>query len=93
MVVFMDLPDDVKELLKELEKRRFKPSLVAVEKTLSTYHAWRDGKYVGVLPSDDVYKERNSVVCGKLTCVCFMDDVLRYVWQREKRRLHEPEEW
>ncbi|MEM4976423.1 MAG: hypothetical protein QXT64_03755 [Desulfurococcaceae archaeon] len=89
----VEIPDDVKELLKELERRGVKPSLVAVERTPETYDTWRDGKYVGVLPSDEVYKERNLVVCGKLTCACFLDDVLRYAWQREEKKLHEPEEW
>lgn len=92
----MELPDDVKELLNKLRMRGFTPVLVAIEKTPESYHVWRyEGKrYVGELSSDEVYKEKgNSVVCGKLTCVCFLGQVIRYVWSRRDRELHEPEEW
>jgi len=89
----VEIPEDVKELLEELKRRGLKPSLVAVERAPTSYDAWRDGKYIGVLPSDEVYKERDLVVCGKLTCACFVEDTIKYVWQREKRRLYEPEEW
>lgn len=89
----MELPDDVKELLKELERRGLRPSLVAIERGPRAYDAWRDGRYVGVLPPSEVYKEKNLVVCGKLTCSCFLGDLTQYVWERERRRLHEPEEW
>ncbi|MEM4863441.1 MAG: hypothetical protein QW706_09740 [Candidatus Nezhaarchaeales archaeon] len=92
----MELPEDVKELLEKLKRRGYEPSLVAVEREEEPdkYDAWREGKYyLGVLKADDVYKERNLVVCDKLVCACFIGHILRYAWQRKKRELYEPEEW
>ncbi|MEM4977345.1 MAG: hypothetical protein QXT64_08485 [Desulfurococcaceae archaeon] len=90
----MELPEDVKELLEKLRKRGYEPSLIAVERTPDKYDVWRKvDYYLGVLRADDVYKEKNLVVCGKLTCACFVGQVLKYAWDRRRREIYEPEEW
>ena len=91
-----ELPKDVKRFLNELRRRGIKPDLVAVERTPppdETYHVYRDDKYEGIRSADDVFRERNFVVCGKLTCTAFIDDVIELVLDRIKGRVMEPEEW
>jgi hypothetical protein len=95
-----EVPEDVREFLKELERRRLEFTSVAVERTPmphDTYDVWvrrREGvyEYVGLRPADEVYKEKDHVVCGKLTCTLFQRDVIRLAFSRETRKVHEPVE-
>ena len=99
----MDVPEDVMEFLRELERRKVDFKLVAVERTPApdeTFDVWvrkaKEGaaeyEYVGVRPASEVYKERDWVACGKLTCVLFRGDVMDLAFSRETRRVHEPVE-
>jgi len=91
----MSLPEDVERFVEELLKRGLKPSIVAVERTPppdETYDVFEGKRYVGVRSADDVFREKSFVVCGKLTCAMFVDDVIKYVLDRVKDRVVEPEE-
>ena len=92
----MELPSDVKRFLDEVKRRGFKPEIVAIERTPApdeTYHVYKDETYIGVRSADDVFREKNFVVCGKLTCSAFYEDVIRLVLDRIKGEIMEPEEW
>jgi len=95
MVKCLSLPEDVKRFLEELKRRGIKPEIVAIERTPppdETYHVFKDQKYEGVRSADDVFREKNFVVCGKLTCAAFVDEVIKLVLDRLKDRIATPEE-
>jgi len=92
----LEIPSDVKRFVDEVKRRGFRPEIVAVERTPApdeTYYVYKDERYIGVRSADDVFRERNFVVCGRLTCACFQDDVIRLVLDRIKDVVMEPEEW
>lgn len=91
----MALPEDVERFLEELKRRGIKPDIVAIERTPppdETYDVFRDRKYIGVRPADDVFREKNFVACGKLTCAAFVDRAVELVLDRLKDRVIKPEE-
>jgi hypothetical protein len=96
----VELPDDVKFFVEEVEKRGFKPKKVAIEDVVGLYLVWepeekegkRVWKYVGPQTSHEALKEPTMIACGKSTCVLFVDDEIRLAYERDVRRIHEPEE-
>lgn len=99
----LEIPEDVIPFLQELERRGIVAKLLAIERTPmpeDTYDVWIcrlrgrkcEWEYSGVWDSDPVYAEPDLVVCGKLTCTLFKEDVLDLAYDREKRKVHEPVE-
>jgi hypothetical protein len=93
------VPEDVLQFLRELERRGIRIEQVSVERTpmpRDTYDVWevKEGeyRYRGVLSGDEAYKPRTHVVCGRLTCSLFQDRVLTLAFDRELRKVYEPEE-
>jgi hypothetical protein len=101
----MEIPKDVELFLKDLESRRITVRQLAIERTPmpdDTYDVWEcervrdwkcDWKYLGVRSADDAYREPDKVVCHKLTCNLFLRRSLELIYDREERKVHEPEEW
>ena len=95
----VELPEDVKFFVEEVEKRGFKPRKVAVEDVVGLYLVWepeeREGrrvwKYVGPQTSHEVMKEPTMIACGRYTCALFVDDEIRLAYERDVRRVHERE--
>lgn len=86
----MSLPEDVKKLLKEAEKKGVKVDIVAVERTPppnETYDVFIGGRYIGVKSADDVFKEDNLTVCGKHVCTVFEGDIMRLILDRYRREI------
>jgi hypothetical protein len=99
----LEIPEDVRPFLQELERRGIAVTQLAVERTPmpeDTYHVWRcrrgdrgcEWEYIGVRAPDVVYAESDHVVCGRLTCTLFREDVLDLAYDRQTRRIHEPTE-
>jgi hypothetical protein len=95
-MLMVEIPEDVKLFLSELEKRGKMPGKLAVERPTGTYDFWKfeegEWKYEGEWLAEDVFREPDIVVCGKMTCSLFLKKVMDLVYDREERRVHEPEE-
>jgi hypothetical protein len=92
-----EIPEDVREFIRECERRGYSPRLVAVEKRgkwpNEIYDVWvREGggwKYAGEWPAEEVHRESNAIVCGRLTCILFVRG-MDLAWSRESRVATEP---
>jgi hypothetical protein len=91
-----EIPEDVMEFVRECERRGRPPRLVAVERDRGRYDVWVrtlwGWKYAGEAGAEEAFREKDEVVCGRLTCSLFWRDAMTLAYDRQDRRVHEPRE-